>query len=217
MFAVREDVPSVKVVLSSMCPCTSTWSPAKPYKQPVASTGLETIVTYWRLTRTSHRPNYPGPRGRNAPSFLLSLPKSPPGHCLVEQRPGGRPWWRWGRHRESDLPPVPLLPSPLVHTSSAGRRCILLLRTLQRWCWSHHEWAPRALDLLLWMLTPDSPTTLGGSPSRSRFSLARPTGIPVTSSCVWRGHMLGGIRTKRSCWAPTFCRSLGVSSALPLS
>ena len=31
---VRDVVSSVKVVLNSTCPLTSTWSPVKPYKQP---------------------------------------------------------------------------------------------------------------------------------------------------------------------------------------
>jgi len=61
----------------------------------------------------------------------------------------------------------------------------------------------------------DPPATLGGSLARSRFSLARLTGAPAPSSCLWGGHVLGGTRTKRSCWAPIFCRSLGVPSALP--
>ena len=178
------------------------------------STDLETTATCWRSTRTSHRLNFLGLRGRDALFSLLLLPKLLPGHSHVVWHPSDRPWWRQGRHRESDLSLVPPLPLPLVRTSSARRWCIPLLKTLKRWYWFHLEWAPRAPDLPLWLPTPDCSAAPEGSPSRSCFSRARPVGVPWLSNCVGGGHMLGGIHTKCFCWAPSSCRSLGVPSVM---
>ena len=114
---------------------------------------METTATCWRSTRTSHRSSFLSLWGRDAPFFLLWLTKLPSGHCRGVWHLGGRPWWRRGRHRGSDLPPISLLPSLIARTSFAVRRCILLLKTLQRSCWSPMN------GHLVPLICPDGPRT----------------------------------------------------------
>ena len=61
-----------------------------------ASTGQGTIAACWRSTRTSHRPSVLDRLGRGVPFCLLSLLKSPQGHCRVGLRPTSQSRWRQG-------------------------------------------------------------------------------------------------------------------------
>ena len=90
------------------------------------------------------------------------------------------------------MPLAPILSSPLVRISSVEKRCILLPRSLLKWCEFHHERASRALDHPLALPTSEPLATPASNPSGNHSSLVRPTCVRVISSYVWGDYMLGG-------------------------
>ena len=94
----------------------------------------------------------------------------------VEPRLADRPSWRWGRVSGTGLALLLLLPLPHWHTSYARRWYILLLRTLQKLCWSLHGQVSHVPDLL-W-----EPRSSGAPWLSYRYSFRNPF---LTSSSNW--------------------------------
>ena len=213
---VIAEVPSEKVILSSLYPRTSTWYPAKPIKHPSCDLGREITSNWWTLTRTSHLSSSLGQWELGVPSFSWWQQISPPDHPHAEPRLPSQSSWSKNRALVDGQVSLPPGTSLLARIAYARKESSLLQKILPKWCSALHGLVSYALGPWGKLLPLDLHDQPQGTPSGTLPSPSSPVGDPELCTAQRCAQTPCGTFTRRSFVTPDSCQSSKETLACPL-